>query len=144
MSQRLYVGNLSFHCNQETLRAAFAEAGVVEDVRIIMDRETGQSRGFAFVTMGSLEAGRNAIATLNGAVIDGRPLRVNEAEDRGRPGASGASTPRTRNSGASYGGNAGMRSPGAGSPVTHGAEPATDADGGEVIGNPRPGGHRGW
>jgi RNA recognition motif-containing protein len=115
MSQRLYVGNLAFHCSAETLRAAFAEVGDVADVRIISDRETGQSRGFAFVTMASPEAGRNAIASMNGALVEGRPLRVNEAEERGGPGARPA--PRAR-------------------PV--------EAIGDEPIGNPRPGGHRGW
>jgi RNA recognition motif-containing protein len=132
MGQRLYVGNLSFHCSQDTLRATFAEAGEVQDVRIITDRETGQSRGFAFVTMGSPEASQKAMATLNGVVVDGRPLRVNEAEERGRTGPGGG--------GPMGGGGGGMRSPG-GAP--RGERQVVELAEGEV-GNPRPGGHRGW
>ena len=96
MSNRLYVGNLSFRTSQESLQAAFAEAGEVAEVKIISDRDTGQSRGFAFVTMGSNEAAKRAIATMNGAMLDGRSLRVNEAEERQQGG--GGRGPRTSSS----------------------------------------------
>jgi RNA recognition motif-containing protein len=82
MGTRLYVGNLSFKTTKESVEAAFAEAGEVRDVHLVTDRDTGLSRGFGFVTMGTPEAAQTAIQKLNGAVLDGRPLRVNEAEER--------------------------------------------------------------
>jgi RNA recognition motif-containing protein len=85
MGQRLYVGNLSFDTNAETVRTLFSEVGEVTDVHVVMDRETGRSRGFAFVTMGSPGDAERAITALNGTVLEGRPLRVNEAEERRRP-----------------------------------------------------------
>jgi uncharacterized membrane protein YgcG len=94
MSNRLYVGNLSFNCGEETLRSTFAKFGDVTDVHLVSDRTTGQSRGFAFVTMGSSEAAIKAMQELNGATLDGRSLKVNEAEERstgggGRSGGGG-------------------------------------------------------
>ncbi len=89
MGNRLYVGNLSFNTSSETLRAAFAEFGEIQDVHVATDRETGQPRGFAFITMGSAQAANAAIAKMNGAMLDGRPLRVNEAEERPRGGGGG-------------------------------------------------------
>jgi RNA recognition motif-containing protein len=82
MGNRIYVGNLSFHTNEESIRAAFAEVGEVTEVHVVLDRVSGQSRGFGFVTMATSEAATQAIARLNGAIVDGRPLRVNEAEER--------------------------------------------------------------
>ncbi len=82
MSTRLYVGNLSFNATTDSVRAAFTELGEVTDVHVVMDRETGRSRGFAFVTMATPQEAASAIATMNGALLDGRPLRVNEAEER--------------------------------------------------------------
>ncbi len=89
MSTRLYVGNLSFHATAESVREAFAQSGEVTDVHVVTDRETGRSRGFAFVTMGTAQAAQTAIANMNGAVLDGRPLRVNEAEERKPRGGGG-------------------------------------------------------
>lgn len=90
MSNRLYVGNLSFSTSRESLESAFAAAGDVREVAIPTDRETGQPRGFAFVTMGSAQAATSAIAQLNGVMLDGRPLRVNEAQERpARAGGGG-------------------------------------------------------
>ena len=89
MSTRLYVGNLSFQSTVDSVRAAFQEAGEVSDVHVVTDRETGRSRGFAFVTMGSPAEAQRAIQQLNGALLDGRPLRVNEAEERPRGGGGG-------------------------------------------------------
>jgi RNA recognition motif-containing protein len=88
MGTRLYVGNLSYDSTVESLRSAFAEAGTVTDVHVVTDRETGRSRGFGFVTMGSEAEAQNAITRFNGAVVDGRSLRVNEAEER-RGGSGG-------------------------------------------------------
>jgi len=82
MGNRLYVGNLSFQASSDTVREAFTPFGSVTDVHVVTDRESGQSRGFAFVTMGTAQEAAKAIAELNGAMLDGRALRVNEAEER--------------------------------------------------------------
>lgn len=96
MGNRLYVGNLSFHATTDSLRAAFAERGEVTDVHVVMDRETGRSRGFAFVTMGSDHEAQSAISSMNGALLDGRPLRVNEAEERPQRSGGGGGDRRNR------------------------------------------------
>jgi RNA recognition motif-containing protein len=82
MGNRLYVGNLSFHTSSDAVRDAFSQYGEVTDVHLVTDRQTGQPRGFGFVTMGTNEAAQAAIAGMNGANLDGRSLRVNEAEER--------------------------------------------------------------
>ncbi len=82
MGNRLYVGNLSFHTSSDAVRDAFAQYGEVTDVHLVTDRQTGQPRGFGFVTMGTGAAAQAAIAGMNGSTLDGRPLRVNEAEER--------------------------------------------------------------
>ena len=90
MSTRLYVGNLSYNTSQADLEAFFAAAGEVREVAIPTDRETGQPRGFAFVTMGSPAAAEQAIAKLNGTMLDGRNLKINEAQERApRAGGGG-------------------------------------------------------
>ena len=89
MGTRLYVGNLSFSSTIETVREAFARIGEVTDVHIVTDRATGQSRGFGFVTMGSQAEAQKAIESMNGANLDGRALRVNEAEERPQRGGFG-------------------------------------------------------
>ncbi len=89
MGNRLYVGNLSFSTTQATIEAAFAAAGEVREVAMPTDRETGQPRGFAFVTMGNAQAANAAITQLNGAMIDGRPIKVNEAQERPPRGGGG-------------------------------------------------------
>jgi RNA recognition motif-containing protein len=89
MGQRLYVGNLSFNTTAESLRSVFAEIDEVTDVHLVTDRETGRARGFGFVTMGSQAGAQRAIESMNGAVVDGRPLRVNEAEERQQRGGGG-------------------------------------------------------
>jgi RNA recognition motif-containing protein len=83
MGNRIYVGNLSFNATADTVREAFVEFGEVTDVHLVMDRDTGRSRGFAFVTMATDALAQNAISAMNNKVLDGRPLRVNEAEARG-------------------------------------------------------------
>lgn len=89
MNTRLYVGNLSFNTTADGVRAAFAEFGNVEDVHLVSDRETGRSRGFAFVTMSTAEEAAKAIAGMDGRTMDSRPLRVNEAEQRQPRGGGG-------------------------------------------------------
>src|SRR5262245_38364273 len=89
MGTRLYVGNLSFQTTEDTLARAFQACGEVVECKVITDRETGRSRGFGFVTMGSPEASRKAIESMNGTELDGRPLRVNEAEERKDRGGGG-------------------------------------------------------
>jgi RNA recognition motif-containing protein len=99
MSSRLYVGNLSFHATTDSVRAAFAELGEVTDVHVVTDRDTGRSRGFAFVTMASAQLAESAMQSMNGALLDGRALRVNEAEARPQ-----------RNGGGGFGGGRGGES----------------------------------
>lgn len=96
MGNRLYVGNLSYSTSPESLGAMFATAGEVREVAMPTDRETGQPRGFAFVTMGSASEASNAISQLNGASLDGRSLRVNEAQERAGGGGGGGSSGRGR------------------------------------------------
>src|SRR5262245_37319163 len=92
MGNRLYVGNLSYSTTRESLEAAFSAAGEVREIAMPTDRETGQPRGFAFVTMGSSAAATNAISQLNGVMLDGRTLKVNEAQERpARDGGGGGS-----------------------------------------------------
>jgi RNA recognition motif-containing protein len=82
MGNRLYIGNLPFSATTEEVRTAFQPHGSVTDVRLVIDRATGRSRGFAFVTMGSDEEADRAMKKMDGAMLAGRPLRVNEAQDR--------------------------------------------------------------
>lgn len=82
MSVRLYVGNLPFSISEQEVEELFRQIGVVESTNLVTDRDTGRSRGFAFVEMDSREAAESAIAALNGHEIDGRALTVNEARPR--------------------------------------------------------------
>ncbi len=88
MSTRLYVGNLSFNSTEEGITQAFEQdSRSVASVSVVMDRDTGRPRGFAFVEMGSPEDAQAAIQALDGTDLDGRTLRVNEAQERqSRPG----------------------------------------------------------
>lgn len=95
----IFVGNLSFQTTQEDLLAAFGQYGNVERVNIVTDRDTGQARGFAFVEMTERNDAENAIAQLNGAEINGRALKVNEA--RPKPQSSGFGGNRGRGAGSS-------------------------------------------
>ncbi len=85
---RIYVGNLPYSVDEESVRTLFAQHGTVEMVRLINDRETGRFRGFAFVEMPDSDA-QQAIAKLNGQDMGGRPLRVNEAREREGGGGGG-------------------------------------------------------
>ncbi len=89
MGNRLYVGNLNFNTTGDTIRELFSALGEVTDVHVVMDRDTGRPRGFAFVTMGTDAEAQKAIQELNGKNVDGRPLRVNEAEERPNRGGGG-------------------------------------------------------
>ncbi|MCC7062804.1 MAG: RNA-binding protein [Planctomycetes bacterium] len=83
MGTRLYIGNLSFNTTEGDLVAAFEQDGrKVSSAQVMMDRDTGRSRGFAFVEMASDGDAQSAIKAMNGADVDGRALRVNEAEER--------------------------------------------------------------
>jgi RNA recognition motif-containing protein len=82
MNNRLYVGNLSYDATQDSVRECFASCGSVSEVNLLMDRETGRARGFAFVTMSTEGEATNAITQLNNSMFEGRPLRVSVAEER--------------------------------------------------------------
>jgi hypothetical protein len=101
MGTRLYVGNLSFQTTEASLRAALENGGrQVREIAMITDRETGRPKGFAFVTMGTEADAKSAISELDGQQLDGRPLRVNEAEERPARGGGGGG-------GRSFGGGGG-------------------------------------
>jgi len=97
MGTRLYVGNIPYNTNDGELRALFSQNGrTVTDVKIVTDRETGQSRGFAFVEMANADEAQTAINELNGAFMGGRSIRINEARERtpgGGPGGGGGPRP---------------------------------------------------
>jgi cold-inducible RNA-binding protein len=82
----IFVGNLSFRTTQDELFAAFSQFGAVERVNIVTDRDSGQSRGFAFVEMSERRDAENAIASLNGADLNGRAMNVNEARPKPQGG----------------------------------------------------------
>ena len=89
MSKKIYVGNLPFSTTDAELRRLFEQHGTVESVSVIMDRETGRPRGFAFVEMSDASSASAAISTLNGRELGGRALRVNEAQERAAGGGGG-------------------------------------------------------
>ena len=110
MNTRLYVGNLSFNTTADGVRTAFQQFGTVSDVHLVTDRETGRSRGFAFVTMGTTDEAAKAIEGMDGKTLDGRPLRVNEAEQRqARGGGGGGGGFRGGGGGGGYRGGGGGR-----------------------------------
>ena len=89
---KLYVGNLAFETTENDLQDLFEQHGAVSEVRLMMDRMTGKSRGFAFVTMNDDEQAKSAMSAINGKELNGRALNVNEArprEERPRPGGDG-------------------------------------------------------
>jgi RNA recognition motif-containing protein len=102
---KLYVGNLSFETSAQDLEKVFGEVGTVESTNLIEDRDTGRSRGFAFIEMSSKEEGQDAITKLNGKEISGRELIVNEAKPRENRAGSGGGY----NGGGNRGGGGGSR-----------------------------------
>ena len=130
MGNKLYVGNLAYSVRDESLQAAFGQFGTVTSAKVMMDRETGRSKGFGFVEMGSDAEAQAAVNGMNGQALDGRPLVVNEARPREeRPGGFGGGGGGGRRSGGGggyggggstgggggYGGGGGGRSGGGGS-----------------------------
>ena len=92
MPSRLYVGNLSYTTTEDSLRAFFAQAGEVKTAEVVMDRQTGRSKGFAFVEMATDEGAQKAINTLNGKTLDQRQLRIDAAKPKeARPRMGGGS-----------------------------------------------------
>jgi RNA recognition motif-containing protein len=89
MGKKLYVGNLAYSVSDSDLQAMFAPHGSVQSAQVIMDRDTGRSKGFGFVEMGSDEEAQAAIAALNGQERDGRALTVNEARPKPEGGRGG-------------------------------------------------------
>ena len=104
MGNKLYVGNLSYNIRDDDLQQAFAQYGSVSSAKVMMDRDTGRSKGFGFVEMGSDPEAQAAINGMNGQALDGRAIVVNEARPREeRPGGFGGS----RGGGGGYGGGGG-------------------------------------
>jgi len=89
MGKKLYVGNLPYNVTDESLEQMFAAHGTVQSAQIIMDRDTGRSKGFGFVEMGSDAEAQTAIAAMNGHEVDGRTLTVNEARPKTEGGGRG-------------------------------------------------------
>jgi RNA recognition motif-containing protein len=108
MAKKLYVGNLAFQTTSQDLQELFAQAGTVESAQIIEDRDTGQSKGFAFVEMSTEEEAASAIEQFNGKEVGGRMLKVNEARPRenrsGGGGGRGFGGGGNRGGGGGYGG----------------------------------------
>lgn len=100
MGKRLYVGNLSYSVTEADLREVFAEGGNVEEVRVVLDRDTGRPRGFAFVEMASDAEATAAMQALNGRDVQGRAISVSEARERSGGGGGGGG-------GRGYGGGGG-------------------------------------
>ena len=91
MGKKLYVGNLTYEVTDSQLERMFAAHGAVQSAQVIMDRDTGRSKGFGFVEMGNDQEAQAAIQALNGKQIDGRSLTVNEAKPRENRGGGGGS-----------------------------------------------------
>jgi RNA recognition motif-containing protein len=107
MGKKLYVGNLAYGVTDSDLEQMFAPHGTVQSAQIIMDRDTGRSKGFGFVEMGSDQEAQAAIAALNGQQVDGRSLTVNEARPKTTGGGGGGGR-------GGYGGGGGRGGPGGG------------------------------
>ena len=107
MGTRVYVGNLPYSADNAQLTQLFSAYGDVVDAHVIIDRNSGQSKGFAFVEMGTEESARQAIAGLNGTMLDNRALRLDEASERptgDRGGNGGGYSDRSRQNNRSHGG----------------------------------------
>jgi RNA recognition motif-containing protein len=102
METKIYVGNLSYDTTEDDLRTLFTQAGTVASVALIKDRDTGQSKGFAFVEMSNQSEAEKAIQTFNGYTLSNRPLKVNLARPKEERGFGGG-----RGGGGGYGGGGG-------------------------------------
>ena len=110
MSRKLFIGGLSWDTTEDGLREAFERFGTLEEVKVIADRDTGRSRGFGFVTFADDAAAQEAIQEMNEASLDGRNIRVDEANDRGpRPGGGGGGGGGRGRGGGGGGGGGGRR-----------------------------------
>lgn len=113
MGNKLYVGNLAYSVRDESLQEAFGQFGTVTSAKVMMDRETGRSKGFGFVEMGSDAEAQAAINGMNGQALEGRAIVVNEARPREeRPGGFGGGG--GRSGGGGYGGGGGRSGGGGG------------------------------
>jgi RNA recognition motif-containing protein len=110
MGKKLYVGNLTYGVTDSTLATMFEAHGTVQSAQVIMDRDTGRSKGFGFVEMGNDQEAQAAIAAMNGKEVDGRSLTVNEARPREERGGGGGGGGRGGSGGrGGYGGGGGRR-----------------------------------
>ena len=115
MGNKLYVGNLAYSIRDDDLQQAFAQFGTVSSAKVMMDRDTGRSKGFGFVEMGSDAEAQSAINGMNGQALDGRALVVNEARPREeRPGGFGGGGGRSGGGGGFGGGGCGRSGGGGG------------------------------
>ena len=89
MGRKLYVGNLPYSSTEQSIREAFGKCGKVDSVALITDRDTGQSKGFGFVEMSTDAEAQTAIQQMNGASLDGRQIKVNEAKPKAPGGGGG-------------------------------------------------------
>src|SRR5213596_820007 len=114
MGNKLYVGNLAYSVRDESLQQAFGQFGTVTSAKVMMDRDTGRSKGFGFVEMGSDAEAQSAINGMNGQALDGRAIVVNEARPREeRPGGFGGGGGRS-GGGGGFGGGGGRSGGGGG------------------------------
>jgi RNA recognition motif-containing protein len=125
---KLYLGNLPFSASDEDIREAFSAYGTIEDLFIPLDRETNRPRGFAFITLADDEQARKAIEEMDGADLQGRNLRVNEAEERRPQGGGGGGGGGDRRGGGGGGGGGGYGGGGGGGGDRRGGGGGRDND----------------
>ena len=115
MGNKLYVGNLAYSVRDDSLLQAFSQFGTVTSAKVMMDRDTGRSKGFGFVEMGTDAEAQSAVNGMNGQALEGRAIVVNEARPREeRPGGYGGGGGGRSGGGGGYGGGGGGRSGGGG------------------------------
>jgi RNA recognition motif-containing protein len=130
MEVKLYVGNLSYETTEEELRTLFEQAGTVTDVALIKDRDSGRSKGFAFVTMGSQDDAKKAIEQINGQSLGNRNLTVNPARPREERPSGGFDSNRGGGYGGGYRSNTGRGGGGRGSSSGRGGNGGRGGSGG--------------
>lgn len=135
MTKKLFVGGLSWGTGDEQFKAAFEKFGTVAEAKVILDQETGRSRGFGFVTFDDDAAATTAVSQMDGADLDGRTIRVNEAQERARPPRDGGGGPRGGGGGGPRGGSGGAGRPGGfrseDRPPARGGKPRRGGKGGD-------------